>query len=728
MLGRLGQPGCSRCGHVRRILGVTRGTLRTIPPEATAGGTVYDKTYQRSIELPEVFWRQVAENLVWERKWTRVVDDVKRPFTKWFPGGEISVCYNAVDRHVEAGKGDKVALIHDSPVTQTVTKITYKQLKGQVSKVASVLSKWGIKKGDRVIIYMPMIPESVYGMLACARIGAVHSLVFGGFAAKELAVRINHAQADACLSVNFGIEAKRLVPYKTILDEAISLSEYKPKKCLIFMRGEEDRDVPMTAGRDEIWQDVVRGAHPVDCVPIEAMEPLYLLYTSGTTGLPKAVVRPAGGHAVNLLWTLENVYGVRDNDTWWAASDLGWVVGHSYICYAPLLKGVTTVLYEGKPVGTPDASSFFRVIKQHGVCGMFSAPTAMRVIRKEVSVKGNIIIFERGTCMDCPNSGSTEIYGSRIGQMLFSCVPHYCILQCPQPAKDPEGCFAKNFPMKQLRQVFLAGERCDQGTLSWTAKTFGVPALDNWWQTETGSPVTATCVGLGNSMDVPEEATGVPVPGWDVRVLLDDGLEAAPNQLGTVAVRLPLPPGAFSTLFRADDAFVVKYFEKFPGYYDTMDIGIRHKNGYISILSRNDDVINVAGHRLSTFQIEETIMKHPDVADCAVVGVPDEIKGEVPLALFVLKNDVSRSLDEIRGQIFELVRMDVGPVAAFRLATSVPALPKTRSGKIPRKTIADLARGKPVKIPVTIEDPSVYKAIMASLKNLGYALDAPNPE
>ncbi|EEC02618.1 acyl-CoA synthetase, putative, partial [Ixodes scapularis] len=310
--------------------------------------------------------------------------------------------------------------------------------------------------------------------------------------------------------------------------------------------------------------------------------------------LQQAVVRPAGGHAVNLLWTLENVYGVRDNDTWWAASDLGWVVGHSYICYAPLLKGVTTVLYEGKPVGTPDASSFFRVIKQHGVCGMFSAPTAMRVIRKE----------------------------------------------------DPEGCFAKNFPMKQLRQVFLAGERCDQGTLSWTAKTFGVPALDNWWQTETGSPVTATCVGLGNSMDVPEEATGVPVPGWDVRVLLDDGLEAAPNQLGTVAVRLPLPPGAFSTLFRADDAFVVKYFEKFPGYYDTMDIGIRHKNGYISILSRNDDVINVAGHRLSTFQIEETIMKHPDVADCAVVGVPDEIKGEVPLALFVLKNEsvISHSL------------------------------------------------------------------------------------
>ncbi|XP_042142425.1 acyl-CoA synthetase short-chain family member 3, mitochondrial [Ixodes scapularis] len=592
-----------------------------------------------------------------------------------FPGGEISVCYNAVDRHVEAGKGDKVAIIHDSPVTQTVTKITYTQLKEQVSKVASVLSKWGIKKGDRVIIYMPMIPESVYGMLACARIGAVHSLVFGGFAAKELAVRINHAQAEACLSVNFGIEAKKLVPYKAILDEAISLSEYKPKKCLIFLRGENDRDVPMTAGRDEIWQDVVRGAHPVDCVPIEAMEPLYLLYTSGTTGLPKAVVRPAGGHAVNLLWTLENVYGVRDNDIWWTASDLAWAVGHSCICYAPLLKGVTTVLYEGKPVGTPDASSFFRVIKQHGVCGMFSAPTAMRVIRKE----------------------------------------------------DPEGCFAKKFPMKQLRQVFLGGERCDQGTRSWTAKTFGVPVLVDWGQTEMGSPATATCVGLGNSMDVPEEATGVPVPGWDVRVLLDDGLEAAPNQLGTVAVRLPLPPGAFSTLFRADDAFVVKYFEKFPGYYDTMDIGIRHKNGYISILSRSDDVINVAGHRLSTFQIEETIMKHPDVADCAVVGVPDEIKGEVPLALFVLKNDVSRSLDEIRGQISELVRIDVGPVAAFRLATCVPALPKTHSGKIPRKTIADLARGKPVKIPVTIEDPSVYKAIMASLKNLGYALDAPNP-
>lgn len=635
---------------------------------------LYARECRRAVEEPDLFWAETAARLTWYRKWDTVLDQSRKPRVKWFPGGEISVCYNAVDRHVEAGRGDKVAIIYDSPVTKTVTKITYKELQDQVSRVAGVLKKWGIRKGDRVVIYMPMIPETIYAMLACARIGAVHSLVFGGFAAKELAVRINHAQADACLSANFGIEPKRTVPYKTILDEAIEISEYKPKKCLIFMRPGQ-ADVPMTPGRDEVWQEAVYAAQPADCVPIEAMEPLYILYTSGTTGLPKAVVRPCGGHAVNLLYTLEKVYGVKDDDVWWAASDLGWVVGHSYICYAPLLKGVTTVLYEGKPVGTPDASSFFRVVKEHGVCGMFTAPTAMRVIRKE----------------------------------------------------DPEGLLGKKFHGKKLRHLFLAGERCDQETLHWAEKAFGVPALDNWWQTETGSPVTSTCVGLGNTMQVPEEATGLPVPGWNVKVLLEDGLEAAPNQLGNVAIRLPMPPGALSTLFRSDDVFIVKYFEKYPGYYDTMDTGMLHKNGYLSIFSRSDDVINVAGHRLSTSQIEEAIMKHDGVAECAVVGVPDPIKGEVPLALFVLKDDTKGSLEEVQQELIELVRNDVGPVAAFSLCNRVPALPKTRSGKIPRKTIADLARGKTVKIPVTIEDPQVYKAVKAALVELGYAKDAPDP-
>lgn len=644
-------------------------------PRSRIIGAEYREAYQSASEEPDAFWPDVAKNLVWDRKWIRVIDDYNRPFTKWFPGGEISVCYNAVDRHVEAGKGDNVAIIYDSPVTNVIAKITYKELKDQVSRLAGVLKKWGIRKGDRVIIYMPMIPETIYAMLACSRIGAIHSLVFGGFAAKELAVRINHAQADACLSANFGIEPKRTVPYKSILDEAINLSAYKPKKCLIFLRPGQD-DISMTPGRDEVWQEAVDLAEPADCVPIEAMEPLYILYTSGTTGLPKAVVRPAGGHAVNLLYTLEKVYGVKDDDVWWAASDLGWVVGHSYICYAPLLKGITTVLYEGKPVGTPDASSFFRVVSEHGVCGMFTAPTAMRVIRKE----------------------------------------------------DPEGQLGKKFPGKKLRHLFLAGERCDQETLRWAEHAFGVPTLDNWWQTETGSPVTATCVGLGNTTQVPDEATGLPVPGWNVKVLLEDGLEAAPNQLGNVAIRLPMPPGSLSTLFRADDVFVVKYFEKYPGYYDTMDTGMLHKNGYVSIFSRSDDVINVAGHRLSTSQIEEAIMKHDGVAECAVVGVPDPIKGEVPLALFVLKDDKSESLEKVRKEVIEKVRNDVGPVAAFSLCTRVPALPKTRSGKIPRKTISDLARGKAVKIPVTIEDPLVYKAIKAALCELGYAKDAPDPK
>ncbi|XP_049521913.1 LOW QUALITY PROTEIN: acyl-CoA synthetase short-chain family member 3, mitochondrial-like [Dermacentor silvarum] len=642
---------------------------------ASVVGADYADAYRTALEEPDAFWPEVASSLVWDRKWIRVIDDHRSPFTKWFPGGEISVCYNAVDRHVEAGRGDNVAIIYDSPVTNMVAKITYKELKEQVSRVAGVLKGWGIRKGDRVIIYMPMIPETIYAMLACSRIGAIHSLVFGGFAAKELAVRINHAKADACLSANFGIEPKRTVPYKTILDEAIRISEHKPKKCLIFLRPGQ-ADIPMTPGRDEVWTEAVDKAQPAECVPIEAMEPLYILYTSGTTGLPKAVVRPAGGHAVNLLYTLEKVYGVKDDDVWWAASDLGWVVGHSYICYAPLLKGVTTVLYEGKPVGTPDASSFFRVVSDHGVCGMFTAPTAMRVIRKE----------------------------------------------------DPEGQLGKKFPGKKLRHLFLAGERCDQETLRWAEQAFGVPTLDNWWQTETGTPVTATCVGLGNTTQVPDEATGLPVPGWNVRVLLEDGLEAAPNQLGNVAIRLPMPPGSMSTLFRADDVFIVKYFEKFPGYYDTMDTGMLHKNGYVSIFSRSDDVINVAGHRLSTSQIEEAIMKHDGVAECAVIGVPDPIKGEVPLALFVLNDDKSEVLEQIRREVIELVRSDVGPVAAFSLCNRVPALPKTRSGKIPRRTISDLARGKAVKIPVTIEDPLVYKAIKAALSELGYARDAPDPK
>ncbi|XP_064480076.1 acyl-CoA synthetase short-chain family member 3, mitochondrial-like isoform X2 [Ornithodoros turicata] len=513
---------------------------------------LYDDVFRQSIEGSREFWAQKAAYLAWDTKWDMILDDRDVFFPKWFAGGKISVCYNAVDRHVEAGLGERVAIIHDSPVTNSITKITYSELQKQVSQVAGVLHEWGVQKGDRVIIYMPMIPESIYGMLACSRIGAVHSLVFGGFSAQELAVRISHAQAVVCLSANFGIEPKRTVPYKDILDDAINMSQHKPKKCLIFERPGQET-IPMTKGRDEFWREATARARPVGCTAIDATDPLYLIYTSGTTGVPKAIVRPAGGHAVNLLYTMHSVYGIREGDTWWAASDLGWVVGHSYICYGPLLKGITTVLYEGKPVGTPDVSSYFRVIDQHGVSGMFSAPTAVRIIRKE----------------------------------------------------DPNCQTSKKYGMEKLRYVFLAGERCDIETLKWAQRAFRVPALDHWWQTETGSPLTATCVGLGNPLKVPDEATGLPVPGWDVRVLLDDGLEAAPLQMGNVAVKLPLPPGALSTLYKADDVFIEKYFTKFPGYYDTMDTGMVHQNGYISIFSRNDDVINVAGHRLSTSQIEE---------------------------------------------------------------------------------------------------------------------------
>jgi propionyl-CoA synthetase len=628
--------------------------------------SVYRSIYERSLEQPEAFWAEAAQALHWERPWTRVLDGEKAPFFRWFVGGRLNTCFNAVDRHVAAGRGAQPAIIHDSPVTGTVRSISYAQLRDLVARCAGMLVRHGVRQGDRVIVYMPMVPEAVVAMLACARIGAVHSVVFGGFAAHELATRIDDARPVLVVSASCGIEPGRVVPYKPLLDAAIEQARHKPRHCIVLQRPQ--LAAPLQPGRDLDWAEALAAAHPVDCVPVDATDPLYILYTSGTTGQPKGIVRDNGGHATALLWTMRHIYGVQPGEVFWAASDVGWVVGHSYIVYGPLLNGNTTILYEGKPVGTPDPGAFWRVIAQHGVKALFTAPTAFRAIRKE----------------------------------------------------DPEGTHIRRYDLSGFRALFLAGERCDPDTLLWAEAQLGVPVIDHWWQTETGWAICANPLGV-ELLPVKPGSPTLPMPGYDVRVLDDEGHEVAPGRMGAIVVRLPLPPGCLPTLWNADDRYRQAYLSRFPGYYLTGDAGYRDEDGYLFIMSRIDDVINVAGHRLSTGAIEEVLAGHQDVAECAVIGVADELKGELPLGLVVLKAGVDRPEAELAKELVQKVRDEIGPVAAFKLVAVVRRLPKTRSGKILRGTMKKIADRSEWKMPATIEDPAVLDEVTAALRRLGYA-------
>jgi propionyl-CoA synthetase len=627
--------------------------------------STYDEVYRRWREAPEGFWAEAAEDVHWYKKWDGVLDASRPPFYRWFGGGMVNTCYNALDRHIEQGRGNQQALIYDSPVTKTIKTFSYRELRDEVARFAGVLVRQGLQKGDRIIIYMPMVPEALIAMLACARVGVIHSVVFGGFASHELASRINDAQPKLIISASCGIEADRVVAYKPLLDKAIELASAKPERCIMLQRPQEEAS--MVAGRDIDWSEVMAGAKPVDCVPVAATDPLYILYTSGTTGMPKGIVRDNGGHLVALKWSMKNIYGVEPGEVFWAASDVGWVVGHSYIVYAPLFNGNTTILYEGKPVGTPDPGAFWRVISQHGVKVLFTAPTAFRAIKRE----------------------------------------------------DPAGDYIRKYDLKCFRTLFLAGERCDPDTLLWAEKQLGVPIIDHWWQTETGWPIGANCVGLGMLPVKPGSCTK-PVPGYDVRALSDDGQELARGQIGNLAIKLPLPPGCLPTLWNNDQAFQKGYLSQYPGYYLTADAGYKDENGYLWIMSRTDDIINVAGHRLSTGAMEEVLASHPDVAECAVMGVADAIKGEVPLGLIVLKAGVRRPHHEIVKEVVELVRERIGPVASFKVATVVKRLPKTRSGKILRGTVKKIADGVDYRIPPTIDDPVILDEITADLAVLGY--------
>jgi len=626
---------------------------------------LYTEAYEQSMKDPDTFWGKIAENCHWYKKWDKVLDDSKKPFYRWFTGGELNTCYNAVDLHVDNGMGDNNAIIYDSPVTDTIQKITYAELKVAVSKFAGILASKNVKKGDRVIIYMPMIPEAAIAMLACARIGAVHSVVFGGFAANELATRINDAKPKVIVSASCGIEIARVIEYKPLLDKAIELATSKPESCIIFQRAQADAS--LIKGRDFDWKSEMEKAVPVDCVPVKATDPLYILYTSGTTGEPKGVVRDNGGHMVALKWTMEAIYGVKTGDVYWAASDIGWVVGHSYIVYAPLFKGCTTILYEGKPVGTPDASAFWRVIAEHKVKTMFTAPTAFRAIKRE----------------------------------------------------DPKAELMEKFDLSSFKYLFLAGERTDPDTLSWAENSLKIPVIDHWWQTETGWAIAANCVGI-QQLEVKPGSPTKAAPGWDVQVLDSDGIGMVPGEIGAIVVKLPLPPGTLPTLWEKDQVYIDKYLKTFPGYYETADAGFIDSDGYIFVMARTDDIINVAGHRLSTGGMEEAIAGHPDVAECAVMGVADQLKGQVPLGLLVLNAGVTKNEDEIIKEVIQRVREQIGPVAAFKTATVVKRLPKTRSGKVLRGTMRSIADKKDYKLPATIDDPVSLEEIEESLGKIGY--------
>ncbi|HZB49281.1 MAG TPA: propionyl-CoA synthetase [Mycobacteriales bacterium] len=620
----------------------------------------YAEEFRRSLDDPEGFWRDAATDIDWVRPPERVLDAGAAPLYRWFPDGELNTCHNAVDRHVAAGRGDQLALVHDSPVTQSVTTFTYAQLQDRVARAAGALRALGVERGDRVVVYLPMVPEAVIAMLACARLGAVHSVVFGGFAAAELASRIADAQPRVIVSASCGIEASRVIEYKPLLDRAIELAGHAPDHCLILQRPQAH--ATLVDGRDLDWEAAVGAAEPVDCVPVRATDPLYVLYTSGTTGRPKGVVRDNGGHAVALRWSMPAVYGVGPGDVFWAASDVGWVVGHSYIVYAPLLTGCTTILYEGKPVGTPDAGAFWRVVAQHRVDVLFTAPTAFRAIRKE----------------------------------------------------DPEGELLRQHDVSSLRALFLAGERLDPETWRWAGELLGIPVVDHWWQTETGWPVAADPIGLEDLPRKPGSPT-VPVPGWDVRVLDTAGEPAPPDVDGALAIKLPLPPGSLPTLWRDDERYVESYLSRYPGYYLTGDGGHVDADGYLFVMGRTDDVINVAGHRLSTGAMEEVLAAHPAVAECAVIGVADPLKGQVPRGFVVLKAGVTAAPADVAAELVQRVRDEIGAVAALRRVDVVTALPKTRSGKILRASMRAIADGVDQPVPSTIEDPAVLDALRPTL-------------
>ena len=631
----------------------------------------YAEAYRRSLDDPAGFWGEAATAIDWVEPWERVLDDSDAPFYRWFSGGRLNTCWNALDRHVERGRGDQPALIYDSPVTDTDAAYSYRELRDAVARFAGVLAALGVETGDRVIVYMPMVPEAVIAMLGCARLGAVHSVVFGGFASHELASRIDDAKPKAVVSASCGIEPGRIVDYKPLLDAAIDLALSKPAHCVILQRPQ--RRASLVPGRDLDWDEALSRAEPTDCVTVSATDPLYILYTSGTTGQPKGIVRDNGGHAVALAWSMRHVYGVEPGEVYWAASDVGWVVGHSYIVYAPLLHGCTTVLYEGKPVGTPDVGAFWRVISQHRVRTMFTAPTAFRAIRQQ----------------------------------------------------DPEGSHIDRYDLSRFEQLFLAGERCDPETLVWAEEKLGVPVIDHWWQTETGWAIAANCLGLERLPVVAGSPTRA-VPGWDLHVVDGAGADVAAGETGALVVRLPMPPGATPTLWNADERFREAYLTRYPGHYQTGDAGYIDEDGYVFVMSRTDDVINVAGHRLSTGAIEEVLAAHPAVAECAVLGVADELKGQLPLGLLVLKAGVERPHEEIASAAVQLVRKRIGPVASFKTAVVVDRLPKTRSGKILRGTMRRIADHEQYTTPATIDDPAILDEIAHALRHAGYASSIAN--
>jgi len=631
-----------------------------------SGLNAYGDAYRRALEDPEGFWGERAEALHWERRWERVLDASRAPLYRWFSGGRLNTCYNALDRHIEQGRGEQLALIYDSPVTGTVARLTYRELRERVAQFAGALAAQKVARGDCVVIYMPMVPEAVIAMLACARIGAVHSVVFGGFAPHELAKRIDDARPVMVISASCGIEVQRVIPYKPLLDEALRIARHEVRRCIVLQRPQVT--ATLTLPRDVEWSAALHGAQPAPCAALEATDPLYILYTSGTTGKPKGVLRDNGGHAVALAWSMQSVYGMSSGDVFWAASDVGWVVGHSYIVYAPLLAGCTSILYEGKPVGTPDAGAFWRVVAEHRVNALFTAPTAFRAIKKE----------------------------------------------------DPAGTHIGRYDLASLRTLFLAGERCDPDTIHWAEEKLRVPVIDHWWQTETGWPVAANCRGLSLLAVKPGSASR-PVPGYDVRVLDDGGAAVPAGTIGNIVIRLPLPPGTLMTLWENDEGYRDSYLRRYPGYYLTGDAGFIDTDGYVWIMSRIDDVINVAGHRLSTGAMEEVLAGHPDVAECAVIGVADALKGQLPLGLVVLKAGVVRPQAQVLQELVDRIRQYIGAVAAFRHVAIVARLPKTRSGKVLRATMRAIADAQAYNMPATIDDPRTLEEIADVLRTLGYA-------
>jgi propionyl-CoA synthetase len=625
----------------------------------------YEDEYEESIKNPEKFWSKAAKEIQWSKPYSKVFDDSSKPFYRWFPEGELNTCYNAIDYHVQTGREDQLAIIYDSPVTDTIRKVTYRELLDLVSRFAGVLSSFGVKKGDTVIIYMPMIPEAVTAMLACARIGAVHSVVFGGFAPNELAVRIDDAKPKLIISASCGIEGKKIVEYKTLLDHAIDIANHKPEKCIIYQR--KQGQASMRIGKDFDWEEVMDTASPVDCIPVGSTDPLYILYTSGTTGIPKGVVRDNGGHAVALKWSMKYIYGVEPGDVFWAASDVGWVVGHSYIVYGPLLYGCTTVIYEGKPVGTPDPGAFWRVTSQHRVKVLFTAPTAIRAIKKE----------------------------------------------------DSNGEYIKTYDLCHFKYLFLAGERLDPDTYYWASSILKRPVIDHWWQTETGWAIASNFMGL-EPLPIKAGSPTKPTPGYQIEVLDSDGKVLPNGKEGVIVIKLPLPPGTLTTLWKNDAKFKESYLDMVPGYYFTGDGGYFDQDDYLFVMGRVDDVINVAGHRLSTGAMEEVIAKHPDVAECAVIGRQDSFRGELPLGFVVLKSNAKSDPHTVTKELIQMVKDQIGAFACFKEAIVVTRLPKTRSGKILRGTMRKIVDAEEYNVPSTIDDPAILREIKKIVSTLGY--------